>query len=113
MNETLSSFVIGAIKPRDRVDNILKQLQAAGIPEKDISLVAPDDREGRDPAEKKPRENAAGVAVFTVCGALPGSAYETGGMSGKPDRGNPEGSGCRIAGQRGLAQARDQFGYLL
>jgi hypothetical protein len=58
MNETPSTLVIGAIKPRERVDNILKQLQAAGIPEKDISLVAPDDREGRDPADEKPRENA-------------------------------------------------------
>jgi hypothetical protein len=74
MNETPSTLVIGAIKPRERVDNILKQLQAAGIPEKDISLVAPDDREGRDPADEKPRENADRVHDLTVGAAAGGIA---------------------------------------
>jgi hypothetical protein len=74
MNETPSTLVIGAIKPRERVDNILKQLQAAGIPEKDISLVAPDDREGPDPADEKPRENADRVHDLTVGAAAGGIA---------------------------------------
>jgi hypothetical protein len=74
MDQTSSNFVIGAIKPRERVDNIVKQLQAAGIPEKDISLIAPDDREGRDPDDEKPRENADRVHDLTVGAAAGGIA---------------------------------------
>jgi hypothetical protein len=74
MDQTSSTFVIGAIKPRERVDNIVKQLQAAGIPEKDISLIAPDDREGRDPDDEKPRENADRVHDLTVGAAAGGIA---------------------------------------
>src|SRR3984957_3478520 len=74
MNETPSTLVIGAIKPRERVDNILKQLQAAGIPEKDISLIAPDDREGRDPDDEKPRENADRLHDLTLGAAAGGIA---------------------------------------
>jgi hypothetical protein len=77
MNETPSTLVIGAIKPRERVDNILRQLQAAGIPEKDISLIAPDDREGRDPADEKPRENTDRVYDLTVGAAAGGIALGT------------------------------------
>jgi hypothetical protein len=74
MDETPSTFIIGAIKPREHVENILKQLQTAGIPEKDISLVVPDDREGRDPADEKPRENADRVHDLTVGAAAGGIA---------------------------------------
>jgi hypothetical protein len=74
MDQTPSTFVIGAIKPRERVESIVKQLQAAGIPDKDISLIAPDDREGRDPADEKPRENADRVHDLTVGAAAGGIA---------------------------------------
>jgi hypothetical protein len=74
IERTSSTFVIGAIKPRERVDNIVKQLQAAGIPEKDISLIAPDDRQGRDPDDEKPRENADRVHDLTVGAAVGGIA---------------------------------------
>jgi hypothetical protein len=74
MDQPSSTFVIGAIKPRERVDNIVKQLQAAGIPDKDISLIAPDDREGRDPADEKPRENSDRVHDLTVGAAAGGIA---------------------------------------
>jgi hypothetical protein len=43
----------------------------------------------------------------------PGGSYEAVAIYRKPDRGDSERRGCRFAGPRGLAQARDQFGYFL
>lgn len=58
MNQPRSIFVIGAIKPRERVNRIIEQARAAGISTNNISVIAPDDRQGRDPADEKPRENS-------------------------------------------------------
>jgi hypothetical protein len=58
MTETGSTFVIAAVKPRERVDRIIAQAQASGIPAGNISVIAPDDRQGRDPADEKPREGS-------------------------------------------------------
>ena len=66
-----STFVIGTVKLRERVERIIEQLQAAGIPESDISIISPDDREGRDPADEKPRPNSGRAHDVTV-GALTG-----------------------------------------
>lgn len=71
MSQQESFFVIGAAKPRERVDRIIERAQAAGIPPDRISLISPDDRHGRDPADEKPRDNADKLHDSTI-GAITG-----------------------------------------
>jgi hypothetical protein len=66
-----STFVIGTVKLRERVEQIVEQLQQNGIAQSDISIISPDDREGRDPADEKPRANSDKAHDVTV-GALTG-----------------------------------------
>jgi hypothetical protein len=70
-NYSGSTFVIGTVRLRERVERIIEQLKQNGIAESDISIVSPDDREGRDPADEKPRANSEKAHDVTV-GALTG-----------------------------------------
>src|ERR1700761_1556206 len=71
MSQQQSFFVIAAVKPRERVDRIIEQVQAAEISPDRLSLISPDDRHGRDPSDEKPRENADKLHDSTV-GAVTG-----------------------------------------
>jgi hypothetical protein len=71
MHQQDSTFVISAVKPRERVHRIIEQTQAAGISPERISLISPDDRQGRDPADEKPRENIDKLHDTTI-GAVTG-----------------------------------------
>jgi len=71
MNQQDSLFVIAAAKPRERVHRIVEQIQAAGLSADRISLISPDDRHGRDPADEKPRDNADKIHDSTI-GAIAG-----------------------------------------
>jgi hypothetical protein len=71
MSQQQSFFVIAAVKPRERVDRIIEQVQAAGISPDRLSLISHDDRHGRDPADEKPRDNADKLHDSTI-GAVTG-----------------------------------------
>jgi uncharacterized protein YcfJ len=73
MDSARSTFVIGAVKPRERVNRIVEQARVSGISPDYISIISPDDRRGRDPADEKPRENADKLhdtAIGAVAGGV-------------------------------------------
>lgn len=70
-NYSASTFVIGTVKLPERVERIIHQLRQNGIADSDISIILPDDEQGRDPADEKPRANIEKAHDVTV-GALTG-----------------------------------------
>jgi hypothetical protein len=71
MHDKNSTFVIGSVKSRERVDRVVGQLQDAGIHRENISVIAPDDRRERDPADEQPRKITDKVHDMTI-GAVAG-----------------------------------------
>lgn len=70
-HDSSSTVVIGTVKLRERVERIIHQLRQNGIADSYISIILPDDRQGRDPADEKPRANSEKAHDVTV-GALTG-----------------------------------------
>jgi hypothetical protein len=66
-----SNFVIAVAKPGISVARLIERLQSTGVTGKRISVISPDDRQGSDPADEKPRTNSDKAHDITV-GALTG-----------------------------------------
>jgi len=82
MREEYKMLAIGSLESQDRLEELLRQLKAAGISTDAISVAAADHQIGSDPADEPPREGgdrlrdmavgaaSGGVALGTITGLI-------------------------------------------
>jgi hypothetical protein len=83
MNDEYKMLAIGSLESQDRLEELLRQLKAAGFSTDAISAAAADHKIGSDPADEPPREGADKLLDMAVGAASGGVVLGTlGGLIG-------------------------------